>query len=132
MTFGGGDPVPLGRDRRLALWLRHRYVLEPTSTQPIGWTTVTVGYLYRLQKLDGQGVLSYHWHPVGHSLVSFPHLHVEGRTTPIELTKAHLPTGRVTLVAILRLLISDLEVRPLRPDWREVLDQVEHDLVRLP
>ena len=68
-------------------------------------------------------VLLYHWHPRGNSPVATPHLHLEqgaqvGRT---EIRDAHLPTGDVSMEAILRVLIEEMGVRPLRPDWDAVL-----------
>lgn len=37
--------------------------------------------------------------------------------------RAHLPTGRVSVESVLRLLLHDLDVTPRRDDWREVLDR---------
>jgi hypothetical protein len=34
----------------------------------------------------------------------------------------HLPTGFITLADIVRLLIDEFGVEPLRADWRDVLD----------
>jgi hypothetical protein len=47
----------------------------------------------------------------------------------VTLHKLHLPTGRVSIEAVIRFLIEDLEVAPLRDDWRAVLDRHE-DLFR--
>ena len=128
MTFGRGDPVRLGRDRRLHLSLRHRYDIVPAEGQPSAWSVRTAGYLYEVLDDTRQRVLAYHWHPVGHSQVTYPHLNIGGRTAPFDLTKAHLLAGPVTLVALIRMLITELDVEPLRLDWRDVLDQVERDL----
>lgn len=35
--------------------------------------------------------------------------------------RRHLPTGRVSLEAVLRLLLTEFDVRPRRPDWDGVL-----------
>lgn len=62
--------------------------------------------------------LAFHWHP--QSRVSWPHLHVRAGVEPA-LATAHIPTGRVPLEDIVRMLIDDLGARPLRDDWRDVL-----------
>ena len=66
-------------------------------------------------------ILAYHWHPVGVSPVTAPHLHLGGQLMDVDVGKAHLPTGVVSLQAVLRLAIADLGVAPLRDEWREVL-----------
>ena len=64
--------------------------------------------------------LAFHWHP--QSRVSWPHIHVRAGVEPA-LATAHIPTGRVPFEDIVRMLIDDLGVRPLRDDWRDVLAQ---------
>ena len=76
-------------------------------------------------------VLAYHWHPVGVSPVTFPHLHLSGRLPaldagprqePLRLGGMHLPTGgMVTLADVVRLLIAECGVAPRRADWERVL-----------
>ncbi|HZB83603.1 MAG TPA: hypothetical protein VE288_12265 [Rubrobacteraceae bacterium] len=44
-----------------------------------------------------------------------------------ELQAAHLPTGRVSLEAFIRLLIEDFEVPTLRGDWEEALARSEEE-----
>jgi hypothetical protein len=39
----------------------------------------------------------------------------------ISLDKRHVVTGLVELREFVRMLITEFEVRPLRPDWRERL-----------
>jgi hypothetical protein len=41
------------------------------------------------------------------------------------LHKLHLPTGRVSLEAVVRFLIDDLDVVPRRADWRAILARHE-------
>jgi hypothetical protein len=36
-------------------------------------------------------------------------------------SKAHVPTGRVSLESVIELLIQDFGVVPLRPDWQAAL-----------
>jgi hypothetical protein len=74
--------------------------------------------------------LSFHWTPeaVEPNAVTFPHLHVGRALTAdqaaIRLSdfhKAHIPTGHVSMVAVVRLAITEFGVTPLRPDWGRVL-----------
>jgi hypothetical protein len=41
------------------------------------------------------------------------------------LRKVHLRPGRISLDQVLRLAVVELDVRPLRQDWAEVLDRTE-------
>lgn len=70
-----------------------------------------------------QELLAFHWIPeaIGSNLITFPHLHIgpvllggQGVFRPGDLHKAHSPTGRLSLEAVIRLGISALEVRPLQ------------------
>ena len=69
----------------------------------------------------GRELAGWHWHPGGSSPWRQPHLHVAGG----RFGECHLPTGRVSLEEVLRLLLAELDVRPLRDDWPAVLDEVE-------
>lgn len=71
-------------------------------------------------------LLAYHWHPQGRSPITTPHLHLGSGSGAIDLlTGAHLPTGTVTLVDIVRMAVGELGVRPLRGDWAAILDRAE-------
>jgi hypothetical protein len=104
------------------------YRLDAPPAAERAWWVSTVGYEFRLSYRDEHEILAYHWHPAGNSPVVIPHLHIGGQTTPIDLSKAHLPTGHITLIAVLRLAIADLGVQPLRPDWGTILDEAERQL----
>jgi hypothetical protein len=67
-------------------------------------------------------LFAYHWHPVGRSHETRPHLHISGRTDPAELGDAHFPTGPITIADVVRFLIADFQVRPRRADWSRILD----------
>lgn len=94
------------------------------------WTANIATYRYGLYDRDGREILSYHWHPDGHSHVTTPHLHLGGggASWRIDLSKAHVTTGMVTLEAVLLLAIEDLalDIAPLRADWRDILTR-PHD-----
>lgn len=63
-------------------------------------------------------VLAFHHHPNSRS--PKPHIHVRSSVLH-ELASAHVPSGIIRLAPVIRMLIEDLGVRPLRNDWRDVL-----------
>ncbi len=130
MTFPGRDSVRLSGERRVRLRLSLRYLVQPTGEARRSWRVAIVGYEYEFQDAFAQRILAYHWHPVGRSRVASPHLHTR-QTSPIDLTRAHLPTGQVPLAAVLRFAVAELGVRPLRPDWNAVLEESERALQAL-
>lgn len=127
-AFVGGS-VPLGRDRAYALSVRHFFATLPISEGSPGWDLRTVGYSYRLRHREGQELLVFQWHPTGQSPVTWPHLHLGSRLLRPELARpfasAHLPTGQVTLAAVLCVAIADLGVEPLRDDWAARLAEAD-------
>lgn len=84
-------------------------------------------YAYEIQHAAGSMILAYHWHPAGVSPITFPHLHLGGVLAGIDLSKAHLPTGHVSLQGILRFAVADLGVAPLRADWQAILSMPSGD-----
>lgn len=92
-------------------------------------------YEYRLLDRRERELLVYHWQP-GPRFAGpdHPHLHVSASLRAvtsavderqIDLDKLHLATGQATLAAIVRSLITDFGVEPLRPDWARTLDDAE-------
>lgn len=111
---------------------RHLCALLSDAARPARerWQARTAGYFYSLDAAGGREIVAYHWHPTGRSHVTAPHLHLgagAGTLAP-ELSKAHPLTGRVTPVAVLRLLIERFAVAPRRADWDAVLNQADGDL----
>jgi hypothetical protein len=92
-------------------------------------------YQYRLLDRDERELLVYHWQPGSAYLgPDHPHLHVSASLSAqlsavdrqsIDLNKLHLPTGRVSLASVVRMLIVEFGVAPLGPDWIERLDRAE-------
>ena len=120
-----GEPARLRGNQPLSLLVLHYYRVESDQGPSRNWRATTAGYAYSLRDGDGTEFLAYHWHPTGNSPITYPHLHIGTATTPLDLSRAHLPTGPVTLAAVVRLAIADLGVAPLRPDWRAVLATAE-------
>src|SRR5215207_57963 len=91
--------------------------------------TVTA-YYYRVLDVDEHQIIAYHWHPGGGSRVTTPHLHVSNRIAPLDvgrgqqplpLSDLHIATGYVHLRELVRCLIEEFDVQPLREHWRDVL-----------
>ncbi|MGH3199607.1 MAG: hypothetical protein ACRDOH_05650 [Streptosporangiaceae bacterium] len=106
----------------LQLRIRHRFRLVQESRSD--WHVSTAAYWYRLDDDAGRELAAWHWHP--QSRVVYPHAHVSG--TPFGRL-AHLPTGRVSIESVLRLLIGDLGVPARRADYAEVLDAAERAFI---
>ncbi|MEA2585574.1 MAG: hypothetical protein QOF33_3659 [Thermomicrobiales bacterium] len=92
-----------------------------------------IQYFYTFSTPEEREVLSFHWMPHArvNNAVTFPHLHIgpaitAGQTAirPRDLHKAHIPTGYVSLPAVVRRAITELGVVPLRPDWHETLTRL--------
>ena len=83
----------------------------------------TEGYVYRLDDESGSEIMSYHWHPS--TLPTFPHLHLK-RGSGVdrqELTRCHIPTGRIAIESVVEFLIRDFNVMPRYTDWQDVIEE---------
>jgi hypothetical protein len=126
LTFRDDASVRLGGAVRLSLAVEIHYrIFESPEGRVDGpWSVAVVSYIYSLYVAEDAMLLSYHWHPQGRSPITTPHLHLgSAAVTQVFLADAHLPTGIVSLPDVVRLAIRDLHVRPLRPDWSQVLDR---------
>lgn len=134
---GRGDPfafpsftfserfVPLQGENRLEFSLLHLYQFEERPNQPGHWDAKSVSYAYQLRVRGGGELVRFEWHPFGHQ-ISFAHLHIHGQAGPVRIdAKKHVPTGRVSLEAVVRFAITELGVRALRRDWQQVLERGE-------
>lgn len=90
----------------------------------------TVYYAYEVIERSGREIVVYRWHPRGDSPIRHAHVHLSRRTPtidlgsrfdPVVLAEMHLPTGRIRLVDVVRLLIGEFDVAPRRADWEMVL-----------
>jgi hypothetical protein len=102
------------------LRLRQQFHLVPEGR---AWRVTTDAYQYRLDNVGGQELASWHWHPgTGNP---HPHLHVPGGPAG---GSTHLPTGRVSIESVIRVLLTDLGVQPARDhvsDFHDVLNASE-------
>jgi hypothetical protein len=107
----------------------HRYDVAPNSDAQAQWRVHSRAYSYELTAPDGRDFARYDWHPQGQDgedgAIDWPHLHARGYTRPVDVSRMHLPTGRVSLEAVIRLAIRDFKVPPRRPDWQQVLASSE-------
>jgi hypothetical protein len=110
------------------------------ETKDQSGSVLVVAYEYRLLDRDHRELLVYHWQP-GREFAGpdHPHLHVSAplaaqvvattrRTIPLD--KLHLATERVTLAAVIRMLIEEFGVSPIHRDWRRRLARADEVLNR--
>jgi len=123
LTMNNGFPVALDGMSRFRLELHQYYRIVETGRPVASWMVDVVGYYYAIHDSEEREVLLYHWHPRGNSPVATPHLHLEqgAQVGRAEIRDAHLPTGDVSMEAILRVLIEEMGVQPLRSDWELIL-----------
>lgn len=100
-------------------------IIEDQQNGP--WRVTTKGYKYTIETDDAEEILGYHWHPDSLSPFKETHLHLGsgariGRPE-LETTKAHLPTGRVSMEDFLKLLIEVFDARPQRTTWQAILQK---------
>lgn len=122
------DPIMIpslhGPRAHLQLTLQQQYQIVRSDEPDLGpWKIQTRAYNYRLDDDQGRELAAWHWQPDGLGPEKRPHVHVAvagGR-----LHGCHLPTSRVSVEGILRLLLAELNARPRRPDWPAILDAAE-------
>jgi hypothetical protein len=70
--------------------------------------------------LEGKEVIAAHWHPVSSSPYKEPHWHIGASALSeigIHLTRAHIPSPRVSFEQMIRFMIEQMGVAPRREDW---------------
>ena len=112
-----------------------RIVAAEDPDDPLGPFDVhTVQYLYEVSTPEDREILSFHWRPdaSGDDVVTTPHLHIGPAITagqsvlrPRDPHKAHVPTGVIGIVAVVRLAILEFGVRPLPSNWANILQRAE-------
>jgi len=122
LLLNRGDPVHIGAVR-LTVLMQYRIVRAENGQDP--WKVTTAAYFYTVEDRDGREILAYHWHPATTPVHPRPHLHLGPASGAPRLRKAHLPTGRVAVEDVVRLLVRDFGVHPRLPAWRRVLDETQ-------
>lgn len=127
LVLADGDAQPLRGEAGLALRVAQQYrIVEDTG--PHGrWRVQTAAYSYVVNRGDKE-LLAYQWNPLGSGRVGHPHLHVGTAAGELidDFHRWHLPTGHISLEDVLRLLVEELGVQPLREDWPDILGAAEH------
>ena len=132
VLFFQNNPVMLGRDRRFALKLIQQYRIVEGEEERGPGKVSTVAYYYTLRTPEtpacpSQEVLGYHWHPQETHTLTYPHLHLYQGAGALQhnLIKAHLPTARIAIEDVVRFVITQLGVVPLRDDWEAILAETQ-------
>ncbi len=117
------------------IWLKVQEHLDimtaSTADAPRTFRPVASGYRYTIEDRNHREVLTFHWHPGQRSHEQDPLLHVGsgvidsgagdlGKT----FSSLHIPTERVALARIVRMLITEFQVVPNRQDWERVLERL--------
>ena len=124
MLLAGGEPVPLKGPRKLALTVHHHYRVVEAEGELGPFKVRSAAYIYAVDDASGDEVVSYHWHPLTTPDITFAHLHFRRVADEYqELLHGHFPTGRVSIERLVRFLIVELAVEPVRGDWQTVLDR---------
>lgn len=122
-NLGGSGLVALRGDR--PVFLESKQVLAiSTSVDSDTLAAVVVSYAYTML-VSGDGVpreiVAFHWTPTGSPPQRrYPHLHVGSlvaagsRFRPRDFNKLHIPTGPLSLEAVLLLAVEELGVEPAR------------------
>lgn len=137
IVLNRGQPVDLRGDHRLRFSALQNFVIIKTDYPQSGpYNVRTTEYVYQIATRDQDELLAYHWTPEAPiDFRLYPHFHIGlvsiAKDAPIpHFHKLHLPTGRVSLEGVIRLLIDDLGVQPRRQYWRAILDSTEETYPR--
>lgn len=108
----------------VSLRIGHRYRLVQDDD---GWHVSTVAYEYYLLDDNQHELVAWHWHP--NSRVKSPHVHAPA--DPVH-RRMHIPSGRISIESVLRMLITDFGVQPMPDhsgDWEAILDEAERNFI---
>jgi hypothetical protein len=128
LVLNNNDPVKLQANPPLFFSVAMHYRVIKVEGKRRRWKVSTVAYAYAVYIIrEGKQceVLSYHWHPRTTPQHSHPHLHVGEAAQAKLLEKLHLPTRRVSIEELLRFFITELKVKTLRSDWKDVLAKTQ-------
>jgi hypothetical protein len=117
------DPTPLRTTSGARLYLsagQHCRIV-PDTQHPGLWRMQKEGYVYsvRVSPESSSECFAWHWHPG--TRADF-HLHVAALHPAVgDLSRFHVPAGPIAFSTVVRFLITDLDVRPLRANWIDIL-----------
>lgn len=131
ISLNNGKPVRLD-GTPILLFVAQRVRIVATDDPDRGpFKVTTTEYAYRLLAIDEPEIVAFHWTPetTNPREVAYPHLHVGPAITRADSAiaakrahKLHIPTGRVSIEAVIRFAIDELGAEPATTRWRSVLD----------
>ena len=123
IAFNDGNTVPLltpgisAISLSTSLWIRT--IEHPGERNPFSCEVVT--YWHAFESNPGKEIIAFHWAPEAGGLSrTYPHLHIghmvagDGAFMPERFHKMHIPTGFISVAAVVRFAIEELgaSVRP--------------------
>ena len=117
VEFGPDSSVASLKDQTLLFSIQQG--VSVVQAQSGDWIAQLGAYLYTVMDDRFRPLFSYEWHPHRHR--SDPHFQIKQGASHHGLNKCHFPTGLIPLEAVIRLLIEEMDVRPIRNDWDDVL-----------
>lgn len=124
----GGQAVRLKGDAGLGLVVAMQYRIVEAEGDRGPWKVSSTSYSYAFRNRNDQEILSFHWHPGERTRIAWPHVHVGSPllrpTSPLD-SRDHIPTGRVSVEEVLRFAFDDLDIDPLKDDWRDIFDRTQ-------
>lgn len=134
-TLNDGDGMPLSAPapRRFTAVMQFECLDRGESRRGERYRISTRGYMYGLENRAGSEIIAAHWHPLGSSPYREPHYHVgsaaltdDGVFSP----RAHIPSHRVSLEGMIRMLITQFDIVATCGDWDQRLRQTEETFNR--
>lgn len=133
LVLNRNNPVKLMGRIFITLAAGQRFRMVKDDNLAVGpYFVQLVSYWYEVSTTEDREILAFHWTPEADpSLMrTTPHLHVgsvniakDAPLAPKAFNKLHIPTGDVSLQAVVRFLIEEAGVEPRRADWSEILDR---------
>lgn len=113
-------PLQLKCSEGEQLWLD--VTQELTKPSPNEDKISTLAYIYSILDSEKQPLIGFHYHPDDNDeSITYPHIHAyateDARFKRLNLHRRHIPSGRVPLEDVVRWLIAELRVNPLRDSW---------------
>lgn len=115
----------------------HLSIFQRLNAGPVakGFILRTIQYAYRIQKAPiDEAVVRFEYvsrdadpgFSYSRNHVQF-HEDFDGVIHNFSPSKLHIPTGWVTVERVVRFLLTDLKVKPLRPSWEKILADSEEE-----
>ena len=99
-------------------------LLVSVEHEPRHYRVTTLGYEYAILDQQQREIISFHWHPGRRSHEHDSHAHIGSAVIDSNaaslgktFSRFHIPTGQVSLVRIVRMLLTEFQAVPNRRDW---------------